>query len=184
MGHPGALWWRDGKDNVSSTLKAAQPPGHWRGSCHFPDNAAAMTSWGAHSAFAEHWLLWANAQGMADTTGQPEPSAPHTCASREENGGENTGKGKFLYMSTAGFTAEEMRRVWRSQQVGFSFLEVSTYLATQTLTAASLLSQGQTQHCVTLKLGTLTLLKVWMDETTQSTNKNTAMEAWCMKQHN
>lgn len=62
--------------------------------------------------------------------------------------------------------------MWRSQQVGFSFLEVSTYLATQTLTVAFLLSQGQTQHCVTLKLGTLTVLMVWMDETTQSTNKN------------
>lgn len=33
------------------------------------------------------------------------------------------------------------------QQVGFSFLEVSTYLAIQTLTAASFLSQGQTQNC-------------------------------------
>lgn len=82
-------------------------------------------------------------------------------------------------MSMGGFTAvcSGEKVTWRSQQVGFSFLEVSTHLATQTLTAASLLSQGQTQHCVTLKLGTFILLKVWMDETTQSTNKNIAMEA-------
>lgn len=71
----------------------------------------------------------------------------------------------------------------RSQHERFGPLDTCIYLATQILTATSLFTQGQAHHYVILKLGTLTLLMVWMGDTTQSIDHSKVMEASHASQH-
>lgn len=108
----------------------------------------------------------------------------HLVFLREENGAENSGNVKFHHMSMVGFiaTCSAEKDMRRSQQEGFSPLDASIHLATQILTATSLLTQGQAHHHVILKLGTLILLTVWTGEATQSINKSKVTEASRMYQ--
>lgn len=111
-GHSRAFLWSDGKD-IFSTLKAAQPTWHRRGSFHFADNAALMPIWGCHSAFAG-WTpspLHHQAVKMLisvhvryyRTTKALIPL--HPVFSREENGGKKSGNMKLCHINMVGFIA-------------------------------------------------------------------------------
>lgn len=182
------------KDGVFSTFKASQPTQHRRGSFHFADNIASMSSWKSHSAFAGWTLtpLYCQAVLMLISvhiryhggSGSPHPLTP--CVSKGIKRRRKFRKRlKFHHMSMVGFIAmcSGEKDMWRSHQEGLGPLDASIYLATQMLTATSILTQGQAHHHVILKLGTLILLTVWMGETTQRINKSKAMEASHMYRH-